>query len=272
MKRLLAVVALLLSPALALAREPQDSGLAELAIGQAVNGLALSIETSYSFHAQAPVAVGLGALGLTGGIVIPILAFPDVQTGQAMAINFGTELGALNGTLVTMARGTQFSADIARDVAIGQFTGTVLGAALAHEKPPEPGRIALSQSLAMWLGAGTAMVQGIRGEEPTLPALVAADAGALAGYFLWPALRVKRASMFWFDLTVTAGLSVSAIAGSESHNRDLPSYLLGGVLSGAALGTLVVILNERPDDPPPRVNWHVVPQPGGAMLSLGGRL
>lgn len=251
-------------PILAAPLPERDSGLVELSIWQAANGLSLGIETSVAQHIPTGPSAVISVLGLASGAVLPSQLTPKVTVGQAMLINAGTQMGVFNGLLVM-----RLTDGPLRDVPIGQLTGTLAGAVLARARPPEAGRIALAQSAALWLGVGT-LVQGSRHDEPLNPAILTADAGWMLGYLLWPYMKVTRAQMAVFDVATAAGTLMGLLAGLEGHAEDrYTRALVGlGVGAGLAVGILAAVHDWR--DKPTPVAWGIQPLAGGALVSVLG--
>ncbi len=246
--------------------EAPGSGLTELSIWQGINGLSLGIEAAQRQQLSFPVGMAVSVLGLSGGLVLPTLVSPHITTGQAMAIDLGGQLGAFNGA--AWALQPQGSA---RDVAVGQLVGTLAGAALAHGRPPEAGRMAMAQSVALWASVTTALVQGVREDKPLVASIMAADAGAALGYCLWPSMPLSRGTLRTFDWVAGGGLVVGVLASGAANKQVAPAALIG-LGAGAAIGAAIVAGLQLSDDDAPPVDLHVLPQPGGALLSVGARL
>ena len=252
-------------------KQAKGSGLAELSIWQGINGLSLGIETTNARHGTFESGLFFATLGAAGGATIPSFAFPNVTTGQAMAINLGSQLGALNGVAVVYL---EPDGSGGRNLALGQLLGTLGGAALAHGRPPEVGRMALAQSMALWLSVGTAIVQGTRQRDALLPATIAADVGAVTGYALWPYMPLSRGTLRAFDCGAGFGLVVGALYGASGsqHKGDFARAALAGLGVGVAVGVGITYLHWRTDRDAVPVSFHVAPTAGGALLTLGGPL
>ena len=223
---------------------PSRGARAELALFQALNGIALGTEICIAARCdKAEAYLGLELLGAAAG-TIGSLAAPDLTSGRRALLNSGTVWGTVNAVLLLIATNHDSDGrDIGPGLIAGQSLGLVAGGAL-FALHPTAGQVALANSGGVWVGALTALTseaissytdQNVRATI----ALIAIDGGIAAGAYLasrWPV--VSRAQTLVIDagglVGTLGGASLGVVISGSGNGRTTPALAAAGAVVGLA--------------------------------------
>lgn len=223
---------------------PSRGARAELALFQALNGIALGTEICIAARCdQAGAYLGLELVGAAAG-TISSLAAPDLTSARRALLNSGTVWGTVNAVLLLIATNHDRDGhDVALGLIAGQSLGLVAGGAM-FALHPTAGQVALANSGGVWVGALTALTGEAIGSHldqhaRATIALIAIDGGIAAGGYLasrWPV--VSRAQTLVIDaggiVGTLGGASLGVVISGSGSGRTTPALAAAGAVVGLA--------------------------------------